>query len=97
VAGGVDGLYAREAEVPLELRLQKGRDEAAAGAVDVNGNVEAGFFLKTIESGAEREDVLIVSGKSAAENGDDADSVLVAGCGGARPNYLRNLPKANLY
>ena len=83
MAGGVDGFDARQAKVPEQVRLQERRDKAAAGAIDMNGDVEAGLFLKLVESGAERKHVLIVSGKGAAQHGDNANGVLVTGRGDA--------------
>ena len=83
VARSVDGFDAWQAKVPEQVRLEERRDEAAAGAIDVDGNVEAGLLLEAVESGAQRENVFVVSGKGAAEHGDHSDGVLVAGLRGA--------------
>src|SRR5580658_5540911 len=42
VAGGVDRLYARQAEAPEQVRLEERRHKCAACAVDMNRNVQAG-------------------------------------------------------
>ena len=49
MARGVDRLHARQAEVPLQVGVEERRDEAAGGAVDVDGDVEAGALLQVVE------------------------------------------------
>src|SRR5210317_285092 len=50
VAGGVDRLDPRQAEIPFQLRLDKGGEEAAAGAVDVDRDIQTGLLLQLVES-----------------------------------------------
>ena len=82
--------------------MQKRRNKAAACAIHVDGNVEAGLSLQAIESGAQRDDVLIVAGKGAAEDADHADGVLVAGGRGAfrvgdhLAAFERHLPRLHI-
>ena len=40
MAGGIDGLDTRNAEIPFKVRLQKRRDKAPAGGINVNGDIE---------------------------------------------------------
>src|SRR6266480_5296631 len=78
MAGGIDGLDARNTEVPFEVRLQKWRDEASAGGIDVDGNIEALLLLQLIEGVADLADRLVAAVEGTAQNRHNADSVFVA-------------------
>ena len=78
MAGSVDGFYPRQAEVPEKVRLHEGREESAAGSVDVDGDVEAGLGLQLVERQADLVDRLELQGERNAEGNDDADGVFVA-------------------
>ena len=78
VAGGVDRLHPLEPEVPLQLGLDERRDEAARGAVDVHGHVQARVALELVERGGDLADRLVAAVERRAEDRDDADRVLVA-------------------
>ena len=43
--------YARDVECPLVFGVGEGRDEASAGGVDVDGDVEAGALLEVVDCG----------------------------------------------
>src|SRR5208337_1461299 len=63
VPRGVDGLDARQAEVPDEFGLDDRSDEAAACAIDMDRNIESGPGLKRIERCAQLLDILIMTGE----------------------------------
>lgn len=75
--GGVDGGDARQPEVPHDVFVEEGRDEAATGPVHVDRDVPAVFGLDAVEFGGDLGDGLVVAGVGDAEDGDDADGVLV--------------------
>ena len=49
VAGGIDRLDARQAEVPDQIRAEERRHETAAGRIDVDRNVEPGRRLQVVQ------------------------------------------------
>ena len=73
VAGDVDRDDLFQAEVPGELGDDEGGDEASAGGVDVDGAVD--FVLH--EQVVDAFDVLVFAGVGCADDGTDADGVLV--------------------
>ena len=78
MAGRVDRGDPRQAEVPLEVRVDERRDECARGPVDVHRHVDPGSFLELVERGADLLDRLVGALEGRAEDRDDADRVLVA-------------------
>src|SRR5215472_959163 len=78
VTGGVDRRDPRNLEVPFERRLQKGRDEASRGRVDVDGDVQARSRLYVVERHGELADRLVDPGVGHAQRRYDANRVLVA-------------------
>ena len=78
MAGGVDGFDAGQAEVPEQVGLGERRQEGAAGAVDVDGDVQAGFGLELVEGEADGVDWFKLEGEGDAERDDDSDGVFVA-------------------
>ncbi len=78
VAGGVDGFDARQAKIPEQIGLEEGREEGAAGAVDVDGDVEARFGLKLVEGETDLVDRLELQSEGDAESDNDADGVFIA-------------------
>lgn len=77
VAGGVHRGHALQPEVPHHVGVEEGRHESAAGAVHVDGDVPAVLGLDPVELGGDLGDGLVVAGVGDAEDGDDADGVLV--------------------
>ncbi len=77
VARGVDRAHLLEAEVPLGVRVEERPHERAAGAVDVQRDVEALVVLQPDEEVVDAGDVVGVPGERGAEHGGDADRVLV--------------------
>jgi len=77
VAGGVDGLDARQAEIPDDRRMDEGGNEASAGTIDVDGDVETLALLEVVEGLDDVFDGFVDEGVGEAERGDDTDSVLV--------------------
>ncbi|GAA3070789.1 hypothetical protein GCM10020254_13220 [Streptomyces goshikiensis] len=57
--------------------MEEGGDEPAAGGVDVDGHVPAVLGLDPVEFGADLGDGFVVAAVGDAEDGDDADGVLV--------------------
>jgi hypothetical protein len=78
VPGRVDRLHAGNAEVPLQLGHGERREQGAAGAVHVEGDVEAPFGLQPVERGGDGGDVLEEAGEGLPERGHHHDRVLVA-------------------
>ncbi len=74
----VDGLHARQPEVPQEVGVDERRDEGARGAVHVHRHVDAGPLLVGVQRLADLLDRLVGAVEGGAEDGDDADGVLVA-------------------
>lgn len=58
----VDRLNSREPEVPLEVRVDEGREESPTGSVDVDRNVETRLLLVPVEQVRQRLDILKVTG-----------------------------------
>ncbi len=77
VPGGVDGGDARQPEVPHHVGVEEGGDEAAAGPVHVDRDVPAVLGLDPVEFRCDLGDGLVVAGVGDADDGDDADGVLV--------------------
>ena len=77
VAGHVDRLHLREAEVPLQVGVQERCDEAAAGRVDVDGDVGAVRGVVGHDAVVDLLDRLVLAGVGGAEDRDHADRVLV--------------------
>ena len=50
MAGGIDRLYAGQAKVPQEFRLNKGCEEGTTGSIDVDWNVESCLRVQLVES-----------------------------------------------
>ena len=75
---GVDRGDAREAEVPLEVRVDERRDERARGAVDVHRHVEPRAGLQVVERVADLLHGLVRAVVGRADDRDHADRVLVA-------------------
>lgn len=73
VAGGVDGDDSGQSEIPLQVGQDKGGDEAAAGSVDVDGDVQAALLQEVVDA----LDVLVVAGVSGAQDDGNANGVLV--------------------
>lgn len=73
VAGGVDADDAGELEVPFELGVDKGRDEATGRSVDVDVAVEVALFEKVVNG----FNVFVLASVGEAEDGADADCVFV--------------------
>src|ERR1700677_3958971 len=78
MTGGVDRFYAGQAEVPEKVRLGEGCKEGAARPVDVDGNIEPGLGLKTIEGKTNFVDRLELKGERNAQSDDNADGIFVA-------------------
>jgi hypothetical protein len=78
MAGSIDGFYPRQTEVPEQLRLHEGREESAAGSVDVDGDVEPGLGLQLVQRHADLVDRLELQGERDAEGNDHADGVFIA-------------------
>ena len=77
VAGGVDRPYLLQPEVPLRVRIEKRPDEGAAGAVDVEGDVEALLVLQLDQEVVDPHHVVGVAREGGADHRRDADRVLV--------------------
>ena len=75
--GSIDGFHPRQAEVPEQVRLHEGREESAAGSVDVDGDVEPGLGLQLVERDADLVDRLELQSERNAESNDHADGVFV--------------------
>src|ERR1044072_6056576 len=73
VPGDVDRAHLLEPEVPLGGGGGEGPDEAAAGGVDVEGDVEAPVPLEVEQELVDPDDVVGVAGEGGAEHGGDAD------------------------
>ena len=76
VTRDVDRLHRGQAEVPREVGIREGEDEAAARGVDVHGHLEstAGEFMQhRVDPG----DVVAVTGERRTDDGDHPDRVLV--------------------
>jgi len=78
VTGGIDGLHARHAEVPLQVGVEERGDEAARRPVDVDRDVESGALLQVVEQLRHALDVLVAPIERRAQHDDDPDGVLVA-------------------
>ena len=78
VPRGVDRLDPGNAEVPLQFGSAEGRQEPAAGAIDMDGDVEPFVPLKFVEGIGDGLDRFVVAGEGDAEGWDDADGVSVA-------------------
>ncbi len=78
VARGVDRLHPRQAEIPDQIRGAERGEKSAAGAIDMDRDVEAGVRLQPVEGLSDRRDRLVLAGEGDAEGGNDADGVLVA-------------------
>ncbi len=78
MAGRVDRGDTRKAEVPLEVRVEERRDHRSGRAVHVNRDVEPGLALIAVQCVADVLDGLVRAVEGRAEDGDDADRVLVA-------------------
>jgi hypothetical protein len=78
VARGVDRLDPRQAEIPLQVGRAERRQEAAAGAVDVDGDVQPLILLEFVERVADGLDRLVLAGEGDAQGRHHADGVLVA-------------------
>ena len=78
MAGSIDGFYPGQAEVPEQVRLHEGCEESAAGAVDVDGDVEPGLGLQLVERHADLVDRLELQGEGDAKGHDHADGVFIA-------------------
>ena len=72
----VDRLHRLEPEVPDEVGVGEGEDEASRGRVDVKRHVEAGLALAG-EHRVDSGDVVALARERRAGDGDDADRVLV--------------------
>ena len=77
VAGDVDRAHLLEPEVPLRVRVEEGPDEAAGGAVDVDRHVVPAVLLQLHQVVVDPADVVGMAGEGGAEDGGDADRVLV--------------------
>ena len=77
MAADVDRDHPRVAEVPLQVRLKEGHDEAAAGPVDVHGDVRTAGLGQLVEHRRNLGDRLELTGERRAENGQHADRVLI--------------------
>ena len=77
MARHVDRAHPLEAEVPRRVGVQERPHEAAAGAVDVQRDVEALLLVQPHEQVVDPDDVVGVAGERRAEDGGDADRVLV--------------------
>jgi hypothetical protein len=77
VAADVDALDQRQAEVPLQVRVQEGRDEAAARRVHVDGRLPPGLPVLGLEQVVEQLHVLELAVERGAQDRGDADGVLV--------------------
>ena len=77
VARDVDRAHPLEAEVPRRVGVQERPHEAAAGAVDVQRDVEALLLAQAHEQVVDADDVVGVAGERRAEDRGDADRVLV--------------------
>src|ERR1700722_5378785 len=78
MAGGIDRLYARQAKVPQEFRLNKRCEEGTTGSIDVDRNVESCLRVQLVESNTDLANRLELEGERHAESNNDADSVFVA-------------------
>ena len=85
VARGIDGLHPRQPEIPFQSGGAEGRQKAAAGAVDMDRNVEPRGRLELIERVGDRLDRLIAAVERDPQRGHHADGVLVA----AGEHFLR--------
>ena len=72
--GHVDGHDLFAAEIPLELRHDKRRDESTAGSVDMDGHIDTPLHQQVIDG----LDVLVLARVRGPHDGTDANRVLVA-------------------
>ena len=77
VARRLDGDHPLQAEVPHQVRLQEGGDEAARGGVDVHRHGDAGPRLVVVEGRADLLHRLVAAVHRRADDGHHADRVLV--------------------
>src|SRR5690606_36825021 len=68
VSRRVDGFDAGESEIPNEFGLEERGDEASAGGIDMDGNVQALLCLELVEGFAEFLDVLVAAVEGAAHD-----------------------------
>ena len=78
MARGVDRPHPLDLEVPDDVALDEGRDEAAGGGIDVDRDIEAEVALHGVEFACQRLDRLVDTGEGNAQRRHDADRVLVA-------------------
>jgi hypothetical protein len=74
---GVDAGDPRNAEVPLQVRIEEGGDHAARGAVDVDRDVQASLFLEAVERVGDLRHRLVAAVEGGAQDRHHADRVLV--------------------
>jgi hypothetical protein len=75
---GVDRGDAGQAEVPLEVGVDKGGHEGAGGAVDMHRDVETGPVLELVEGLADLLHRFVGAVEGRSKDGDHVDRVLVA-------------------
>ena len=75
--GDVDRAHVLQPEVPRRVGVQERPHEAAAGAVDVQRDLEALLLAQPGQQRVDADDVVGVAGERRAEHGGDADRVLV--------------------
>ena len=79
MTGRADRLHARQPEIPDDVGRGKGREEAAAGGVDMNINVDSGSLLQVVKRGGDRGDKFVLARVRHAEGRYDCDRILVDG------------------
>ena len=78
VAGGVDGFHARQPEIPEEIGIVEGGEKAAAGGVDMHGNVQARIGLQLVQRLTDLGHGFVLAGVGHAQGRHHADGVFVA-------------------
>ena len=77
VAGAADRLHPRQPEVPLEVGRAERREEAAAGRVDVDVDVQPGLRLQPVERVGDLLHRLVAAGVGDPQGRHHEDGVLV--------------------
>jgi hypothetical protein len=77
VPRGVDRANLLEPEIPSGVRVEERPDEGAAGAVDVQGNIQALLVAKSDQQVVDADHFVGVAGEGRADHRRDADRVLI--------------------
>ncbi|GBE57714.1 hypothetical protein BMS3Abin01_00635 [bacterium BMS3Abin01] len=84
MARSVDGLHPRHAEIPFQVRLQEGGDEAAAGAVHVYRYVQALLVLEAVQGIVHIFHRFVTAVEGAADDNHHGHGVLITELQGFR-------------